>query len=126
LLAALLSACHGTGNMPGVPGATTSQLFKTRGPSGTATHFTVRGRYLYESTGNGTALPFFVKGVDYSPTLIGKGVTDPPLRNDPLRDGNETIWSRDLGPMRTIGVNAIHVYNVRRNDRCLSRALPRL
>lgn len=112
LFAALLCACQGTGNIPGAPNATTAQLSRTGGPNGTPTHFTVHARYIYESIGNGTPLPFFVKGVDYSPTPIGKGVTDPPLLNDPLRDGNEAIWSRDLGPMRTIGVNAIHVYNV--------------
>jgi hypothetical protein len=112
LFAALLCACQGTGNIPGAPNATTAQLSRTGGLNGTPTHFTVHARYIYESIGNGTPLPFFVKGVDYSPTPIGKGVADPPLLNDPLRDGNEAIWSRDLGPMRTIGVNAIHVYNV--------------
>lgn len=58
------------------------------------------------------ALKFFVKGVAYSPTPIGKGVGDAPLLNDPLRDGNAAIWSRDLPKMRAMGVNAIHVYNV--------------
>ena len=56
--------------------------------------------------------PFFVKGIAYSPTPIGKTVGDVPLLDDPLRNANKPIWSRDLPLMVAMGVNAIHVYNV--------------
>jgi hypothetical protein len=69
--------------------------------------FTVSGRYILL---NGSK--FYVKGMVYSPTPIGNGVSDPPSLDDPLRDGNSTIWSRDLPLMRSMGVNVIHVYNV--------------
>ncbi|MGA7356390.1 MAG: hypothetical protein WBW76_13250 [Candidatus Cybelea sp.] len=57
LFAALLCACHGTGNIPGAPSATTAQLSRTGRPNGTPTHFIVHGRYIYESIGNGTRCP---------------------------------------------------------------------
>ncbi len=78
---------------------------KKHNTSGSA--FTVSGRYILL---NGSK--FYVKGMVYSPTPIGNGVSDPPSLNDPLRDGNATIWNRDLPRMRAMGVNAIHVYNV--------------
>ncbi|HZY98213.1 MAG TPA: hypothetical protein VFE36_01435 [Candidatus Baltobacteraceae bacterium] len=69
---------------------------------------TVASAYAIPAAG----IRFFVKGVAYSPAPIGKTVGDAPLLDDPLRDGNQAIWSRDLPKMRAMGVNAIHVYNV--------------
>lgn len=71
------------------------------------THFTVSGRYILLAGAR-----FLVKGMDYAPTPIGKKPGDPPGLDDPLRDGNEAIWSRDLPKIRAMGANAIHVYNV--------------
>lgn len=69
--------------------------------------FTVSGRFILLN-GN----KFYVKGMVYSPTPIGNGVSDPPSLDDPLRDDNSAIWSRDLPLMRAMGVNVIHIYNV--------------
>jgi hypothetical protein len=76
-------------------------------PATSGTAFTVSGRNILL---NGSK--FYVKGMVYSPTPIGNGVADPPSLDDPLRDGNSAIWSRDLPLMRAMGVNAIHIYNV--------------
>ncbi len=76
------------------------------------TAFTVSGTYINESINGGAASQVFVKGMVYSPTPVGKTVSDPPSMDDPLRDGNAAIWSRDLPLLRAMGVNAIHVYNV--------------
>jgi hypothetical protein len=77
-----------------------------------STQFTVMGRYLGIRVGSKPVRRFFVKGMAYSPTLIGKGVSDPPACNSPLRNNNKAIWSRDLPLMRAMGVNAIRVFNV--------------
>ncbi len=111
LLALSLSACHGAAGTPGVPNATNLEASNLQNQLGN-TRFTVRGRHIYLGIGNDTPLPFFVKGMDYGPTPIGNGTSDPPILNDPLRNANEPIWSRDLPEMRAMGVNAIHVYNV--------------
>lgn len=104
-LVMLLAACGGGNTTPlGAGGQPIVQLTR---PAATDGKFTVNGRYILL---NGTK--FFVKGVDYSPTPIGKGVSDPPLLDDSLRDANMPIWSRDLPRWRAMGANAIHVYNV--------------
>jgi hypothetical protein len=76
------------------------------------TQFTANGRFIELSVGNKPAHKFFAKGMAYSPTLIGKGVSDAPSCNDPLRNNNKLIWSRDLPLMRAMGVNVIRVFNV--------------
>jgi hypothetical protein len=101
----LLAACGGVGGA--VPPQQQSFVARVRHLAGANTHFTVSGRYISLDGAR-----FFVKGVDYSPTPIGKVPNDPPGLDDPLRDGNETIWSRDLPKIRAMGANAIHVYNV--------------
>lgn len=85
--------------------------------TGVDTEFSVNGRYIELTIDNGatstsraaqgTALPFFVKGMVYSPSPIGQGPFD-----SPVKDSNIAIWSRDLPAMRAMGVNAIHLYNV--------------
>ncbi|MBV9719306.1 MAG: hypothetical protein JOZ77_08300 [Candidatus Eremiobacteraeota bacterium] len=93
-----------TQEQPGLP-ATALQSAKHLSSNGTA--FTVSGRYILL---NGKK--FYVKGVSYSPTPIGNGVSDPPGLDDVLRNGNSGIWERDLPALRAMGVNAVHVYNV--------------
>jgi hypothetical protein len=113
----ILAGCGGSQPQVGAP-ATMQQSAATggypnrgssrmahRATSGSA--FTVSGRFVLL---NGTK--FYVKGMVYSPTPIGNGVSDPPALNDPLRDGNSVIWQRDLPLMRAMGVNVIHIYNV--------------
>jgi|HubBroStandDraft_5_1064220.scaffolds.fasta_scaffold00517_2 hypothetical protein len=112
----IFAGCGGSQSQVGAP-ATMQQSAATAGypnrgdskrahraTSGSA--FTVSGRFILL---NGTK--FFVKGMVYSPTPIGNGVSDPPSLDDPLRDGNMAIWSRDLPLMRAMGVNVVHVYN---------------
>ena len=113
----MLAGCGGSQAQVGVPStiqserrdgpASRPQRFEeeTRGSSGSA--FTVSGRFILLN-GN----KFYVKGMVYSPTPIGNGVSDPPSLDDPLRDDNSGIWSRDLPLMRAMGVNVIHIYNV--------------
>jgi len=112
----ILAGCGGSQAQVGAP-ATTQQSAATaghRGDPGKAHHtgssgsaFTVSGRFILLN-GN----KFYVKGMVYSPTPIGNGLSDPPSLDDPLRDANSAIWGRDLPLMRAIGVNVIHVYNV--------------
>lgn len=82
------------------------------------TEFTVNGRYLDLAVDTGVTSAarsaqavftsaFFVKGMVYSPSPIGQGPFD-----SPVKDSNIAIWSRDLPAMRAMGVNAIHLYNV--------------
>ncbi|MGB6602551.1 MAG: hypothetical protein WBE77_15855, partial [Candidatus Cybelea sp.] len=113
----MLAGCGGSQAQVGVPStiqssAATARLQdrnasrkKRAGSSGSA--FTVSGRFILLN-GN----KFYVKGMVYSPTPIGNGLSDPPSLDDPLRDANSAIWGRDLPLMRAIGVNVIHVYNV--------------
>jgi Glucanosyltransferase len=54
--------------------------------------------------------PIFLKGVDYAPTPICSGPLDNPLGNK-----NSAIWKRDLKILRTLGVNAVKVYNANPN-----------
>ncbi|MFY9718772.1 MAG: hypothetical protein WAK16_03930 [Candidatus Cybelea sp.] len=111
LLIALVTACNSS---------TTTFTSPTAAPGTSDTDFVVSGRYIDVSDAplgaagarNAAGVKFFVKGMVYSPTPIGKGVGDPPMLDDFLRDANAPIWSRDLPLMRKMGVNAIHVYNV--------------
>ncbi|MBV9028514.1 MAG: hypothetical protein JO311_07825 [Candidatus Eremiobacteraeota bacterium] len=98
-----LAGCGGFQGPAGAP-ATAPQVVHGAG-AGSA--FTVSGRYILL---NGQK--FYVKGMVYSPTPIGNGLSDPPSLNDPLRDDNSAIWSRDLPLLRAMGVNVVHVYNV--------------
>jgi hypothetical protein len=77
------------------------------GKNGNQGDFTVSGRYILLG-----GQRFFVKGMVYAPTPIGKRVSDPPMLDDFLRNADSAIWSRDLPLLRAMGVNAIHVYNV--------------
>jgi hypothetical protein len=52
------------------------------------TQFTANGRYIELRVGAKAARKFFVKGMAYSPTPIGNGVSDPPSCDDPLRNNN--------------------------------------
>ncbi|HEY6326875.1 MAG TPA: hypothetical protein VIW73_10235 [Candidatus Cybelea sp.] len=76
------------------------------------TRFIVSGRYIEEKIGDKAPQKFFIKGMAYSPTPVGNGLSDPPSCNDPLRNDNKAIWSRDLPLIRAMGVNAIRVFNV--------------
>lgn len=103
-----LAACHG----PAPAGSLIPSAGTYAEPAELVSHaantaFTVKGRSLLL---NGKR--FFVKGVAYSPTPIGKTVGDAPLLDNPLRNANKPIWSRDLKLMVGVGVNAIHAYNV--------------
>ncbi len=55
-------------------------------------------------------MPAFFKGIDYAPTPICSAPLDNPLGNK-----NSAIWSRDLAVLRTLGVNAVKVYNANPN-----------
>jgi hypothetical protein len=55
-------------------------------------------------------MPAFLKGVNYAPTPICNAPLDNPLGNK-----NSVIWKRDLKILRTLGVNAIKVYNANPN-----------
>ena len=114
----ILAGCGGSQAQLGVPtttqpGTATARhqdhdaSRKKRGNGSSGSAFTVSGRFILLN-GN----KFYVKGMVYSPTPIGNGVSDPPSLDDPLRDDNSGIWSRDLPLMRAMGVNAIHIYNV--------------
>ena len=115
---ALLTACQGGGTTVPVTASAPAAMAPQTGT--VDSDFIVKGRYIEERLrrmgapvhGDAGAVKFFIKGMDYSPTPIGKGVADPPALDDPLRDGNMAIWSRDLPKMRAMGVNAVHVYNV--------------
>jgi hypothetical protein len=83
-----------------------------KGTETPSTQFTANGRFIELRVGEKAARKFFVKGMAYSPTPIGNGVSDPPACDDPLRNNNKAIWSRDLPLMREMGVNVIRVFNV--------------
>jgi hypothetical protein len=103
-LAAVVS-CHGADGS--IPGAGTNAGLAGREPRAVNTAFKASGRSILLD-----GKPFFAKGIAYSPTPIGTTVGDLPLLDDPLRNANKPIWSRDLPLMVAMGVNAIHVYNV--------------
>jgi hypothetical protein len=108
LLLAVLASCRGAAPVGNpIPESGANVAIPASAPRAANTAFKASGRSILL---NGK--PFFVKGVAYSPTPIGKTVGDLPLLDDPLRDANKPIWSRDLPRMVAMGVNAIHVYNV--------------
>jgi len=119
-----ISGCAGASSPVPPQGSVPAQATGTLAlePAGRVdTDFTIQRRHIFWSRAPlGTAtrknsaagVKFFVKGLVYSPSPIGKTVGDAPLLDDPLRDGNEAIWSRDLPLIRKAGANAIHVYNV--------------
>ncbi|MGB8520415.1 MAG: hypothetical protein WCD38_09685, partial [Candidatus Tumulicola sp.] len=122
---AVLSGCNGTGSsILNGPQSTYSSFNAVplvagceKGKSGEGkqsprTEFFASGRYIDFKQGAKAAQHFFVKGVAYSPTPIGNGLSDPPSCDDPLRNDNKAIWSRDLPLIRAMGVNAIRVFNV--------------
>jgi len=76
------------------------------------TQFIVNGRYIDLKIGDKAPQKFFIKGMAYSPTPVGNGLGDPPSCDDPLRNDNKAIWSRDLPTLRATGINAIRVFNV--------------
>jgi hypothetical protein len=106
-LAALVS-CRGpapVGNP--IPEAGANLAMAGLAPHARNTAFTTSGRSILLD-----GKPFFVKGIAYSPTPIGRTVGDLPLLDDALRNGNKPIWSRDRPLRVAMGANAIHVYNV--------------
>lgn len=124
LLLALLAGCGTAPLSNALPAAGHAQSVRTRVLAKVDTDFDVVGRNIYVSRRPAgtpytqrnpaarSAVKFFIKGIVYSPTPIGKTVGDLPLLDDSLRDANKPIWSRDLPLMRAMGANAIHVYNV--------------
>jgi hypothetical protein len=114
----VISACSPAG-APISNGDCPSDVCGIGSSAGEDTAFTVQGRNIYistESSGQSSvrrqpsqtsAQPFFIKGIDYSPTPIGQTPIDSPLKNS-----NSAIWSRDLPLIRAMGANAIRVYNV--------------
>jgi hypothetical protein len=117
LFFALLTGCNGSTTVTPPPPPT--------GPGPTDSQFFTSGRYIelrdVQQGVSGArvapdAVKFFVKGMVYSPTPIGKGVADLPSGDNPLGEKNTAVWSRDLPLMRAMGVNAIHVYNVKPPD----------
>jgi hypothetical protein len=121
---ALLTACNGTvtpfskpssglsplGAIPLNPACENGKIgVGTQTPK---TQFIVSGRSIEEKVGDKAPQKFFFKGMAYSPTPVGNGVSDPPSCNDALRNDNKAIWSRDLPLMRAMGVNAIRAFNV--------------
>jgi hypothetical protein len=103
-----LVSCRGAGPGGNQLPATGSDFARDAvAPRAVNTTFKASGRSILL---NGKA--FLVKGVAYSPTPIGTTVGDAPLLDDPLRNANKPIWSRDLPKLVAMGVNAIHVYNV--------------
>jgi hypothetical protein len=121
---ALLSGCNGAVTpISKIAGASSPLGLAPRDPAcengrigeGTQTprtQFTAKGRFIELTVGNQPPRNFFAKGMAYSPTPVGKGVSDPPSCDDPLRNNNKAIWSRDLPLMRAMGVNVIRVFNV--------------
>jgi hypothetical protein len=107
--ALILTSCAAQSFSPAGPrtatGSGSASVERPRGEGKTA--FTASGRYIDLNGAH-----FFVKGVDYWPTPIGKKPWDEPGLNDALRDGNKAIWERDLPLLRKMGANAIRVYNV--------------
>ncbi len=108
LAVALVAGCRGAGPIGNaIPAAGDGAALPAIAGNAVNTAFTVSGRAILLG-----GKPFFVKGIAYSPTPIGRTVGDLPLLDDPLRNANKPIWSRDLPRLRAMGVNAIHVYNV--------------
>ncbi|HTA38162.1 MAG TPA: hypothetical protein VK760_03760 [Candidatus Acidoferrales bacterium] len=107
LALAALASCRGSATDGSIPGAGAGVAGAGRVPHAVNTAFKASGRSILLD-----GKPFLVKGVAYSPTPIGTTVGDLPLLDDPLRNANKPIWSRDLPRMVAMGVNAIHVYNV--------------
>ncbi len=122
---AVLGGCNGTGSsilhgpqstypslnaIPLVAGCENGK--SGEGKQSPRTEFFTSGRYIEFKQGAKAAQHFFVKGMAYSPTPIGNGLSDPPSCDDPLRNDNKAIWSRDLPLIRAMGVNAIRVFNV--------------
>lgn len=91
-------------------GAAQTYLLRPIAVAGAPTRFFVRGGHIELAVGNGPAVPFFIKGVDYMPTPICKNYIETPLAN-----ANSAIWKRDLPRLRALGVNAIKVYNSNAN-----------
>jgi hypothetical protein len=120
----LLSACNGTVTPFSKPSGGLSPLGEIplnaaceNGKSGVGiqtprTQFIANGRYINLKIGDKAPEKFFIKGMTYSPTPIGNGLGDPPSCDDPLRNDNKAIWSRDLRLIRAMRVNAIRVFNV--------------
>ncbi len=113
-LSLLLAACNSTNVLAGL-----SQPTPAPPSAKMDTDFTANGRYIVlsqaplgSSAQRGAGVKFYIKGIVYSPVPIDKGVGDPPILDNALRNGNQPIWSRDLPKMREMGANAIHVYNV--------------
>ena len=114
LLFAFLTACNSSN---------ATLITPVSGSGGADTDFVVSGRYIdlrdapvgSPSMRLAAGKNFFIKGLVYWPTPIGKGVADPPMLDDALRDGSMAVWSRDLPLMRAMGANAIHVYGAHRH-----------
>jgi hypothetical protein len=106
-LAAVVSCRGASPVLNPLPEAGTNAAADARAPRAVNTAFKASGRSILLD-----GKPFYVKGLAYSPAPIGKTVGDVPLLDDPLRNANKPIWSRDLPRMVAMGANAIHVYNV--------------
>ncbi len=65
---------------------------------------------LAQIRAHGADAPIFLKGVNYAPSPVCSGPLDNPLGNK-----NSVIWKRDLTILRSLGVNAIKVYNANPN-----------
>ena len=65
---------------------------------------------LAQIRAHGADSPIFLKGVNYAPSPVCSGPLDNPLGNK-----NSVIWKRDLKILRSLGVNAIKVYNANPN-----------
>ena len=77
-----------------------------------STIWTTSNRVVNVGVNGGSATPFLVRGVDYSPTPIGQ--TSIP---DPLGAQNSAIWNRDLPLLRAMGVNTIRIYGMDATNR---------
>ena len=76
------------------------------------TTWTTSNRVVNLSIDGGTATPFIMQGVAYSPTPIG-GTSIP----DPLGAQNSAIWQRDLPLLRAMGTNTIRIYGMDASNR---------
>jgi len=65
---------------------------------------------LAQIRAHGADAPLFLKGVNYAPSPVCSGPLDNPLGNK-----NSAVWKRDLTILRSLGVNAIKVYNANPN-----------
>jgi hypothetical protein len=80
------------------------------------TSWSVENGRLWVSRDGGTKQLFLIKGVCYNPTPAGKGVLKNPLGRENDVATSAIFWPRDLPLLRSMGANAIRVYDMQNGD----------